>query len=179
MSDNNLPEHIRDKVSNLTGFQRKYCEFRSKGFSQGLAARKAGSQGTDANQYKIGHAVEQIPGVKDYIQYLQDVRAKITGVDEVEVIAKIREVFEAAMKAEGTQLKTALGAAELLGESIGLFGKPATSRNKGVGGKTEEVPDSGTEAFREGAEDDPTMDRINRLQQMMKDLNKGTGSSEK
>ena len=158
-----MPQELEAMVENLTGFQRKYCEFRSKGMTQSLSAQKAGSEVKDsASRGRVGYQIEQMPGVKEYIHFLQEQRSKVVGVDELEIIQKIRAVYEAAMASDC--YKEANVSAKLLGETIGLFGK-ADGRSVNRHSKPQD-------AFEEDNEGVETEDRIKRLQGMMRDLNK-------
>jgi hypothetical protein len=162
MSDSKMPEDLKTKVENLSGFQRKYCEFRSKGFTQALSAFKAGSTAEESARGRVGYQVEQIPGVKEYILYLQEERAKVTGVDELEVIQKIRQVFDRAMHLD--KLKEANTSAQLLGEIIGVLGKGGSAK------KADQNAATPAEAFKAEEDDKEAEERIKRLQTMMKDL---------
>ena len=72
-----LPENIQNIFDNLTGFQKTYCEYRSKGLSQSVSAEKAGSNSQDKQALaSVGYSIEQLPGVKDYLAYLKEERAK-------------------------------------------------------------------------------------------------------
>lgn len=160
-----ITPELQVKISNLSAFQRKYCEYRSKGLTQSLAALKAGSTAQDeAARGRVGYQIEQIDGVKDYIYFLSNERAKITGIDELEVISKLREVYDASMKNEKFQY--ALGSVELLGMMIGLFSKQGKGRN------VDTVPVNPVEAFKEEEDQIQSEDRIKQLQTMLKALNK-------
>ena len=162
-----LPEELQVIVENLNPFQRKYCEYRAKGLKQATAAEKAGSSSEDRNNLgRIGYAVEQIAGVKDYILWLQQARAKVAMIDEVEIIDKLRAIYEAAM--DNTKLKEANTSVELMGNLIGLFGsKGVTTVSKET---NTEQPKNNTEAFKE-EEANETDQRLAKLQQMLKDIN--------
>ena len=157
----NLPPNIQVIFDNLTVFQRTYCEYRSKGLSMATAAEKAGSNGKDNNALKcVGYAIEQLDGVKEYISYLQMERAKVLPVDELEIIARLREVYSSCMLKE--EFREANKALELMGTIIGLFG-----RNKIM-----VKPETGTDSFKDEGGENNTSERIAKLQSMMKDLNK-------
>ena len=162
----NMPPNIQVIFDNMTVFQRTYCEYRSKGLSQSSSAEKAGSNGKDVNALKcVGYAIEQLDGTKEYISFLQIERAKVLPIDELEIIASLREVYQECMRKE--EFREANKALELMGTVIGLFG-----RNKIM-----VRPETGTDAFKdEGVEVNNTNDRIAKLQSMMKDLNKGKQS---
>jgi hypothetical protein len=158
----NLPPNIQTIFDNMTTFQRTYCEYRSKGLSQAIAAEKAGSNGKDKNALTcVGYAIEQLDGAKEYISYLQMERAKVLPVDELEIIAKLREVYSECMRLE--EYREANKALELMGTIIGLFG-----RNKIM-----VKPETGADSFKDEGVENNTNERIAKLQSMMKDLNKG------
>ncbi len=160
-----MPDDMQNVYDNLNGFQRTYCEYRSKGMSMALAAEKAGSGAKDRiSMQSVGASIERIPGVKDLVAYFQAERAKVVPIDEVELIAKLRKVYEEAMDEKNFgQCNKSI---ELMGTMIGVFnGKEKTGPKK---------PDSKADAFKdEGLDAGATNDRIAKLQSMMKDLNKG------
>lgn len=163
-----LPDNLQVIVENMSPFQRKYCEYRAKGLKQGAAAAKAGSNSEDkANLSRIGHQVEQMPGYKDYILWLQQERAKVAMIDEIEIIDKLRSVYSESMN--GNKFREALGSVELMGKLIGLFG----GKEILTAPKSEEQTKENVSAFKdEGEEPNETDARLAKLQQMMKDINK-------
>ena len=164
---NNMPPDLEVQVANFSPFTVTYCEYRAKGLKQAEAAQRAGSTATDrACRGRVGYQTEQLPGVKDYIFWLQQQRAKVAMIDQVEIIDKLRNVYMEAMKLD--KLKEANTAVELMGKMIGLFGASASSIKHGEVAKADT-----TEAFKD--EDDgnnETMARMEKLQQMLKDINK-------
>jgi hypothetical protein len=164
MSD--LPEELDAIVTNLSPFQRVYCEYRAKGLKQAEAASRAGSNASDrAARGRIGYAVEQIPGVKDYIFWLQQQRAKVAMIDQVEIIDKLRQIYDASMRND--KFREANVSVELMGKLIGLFGATASSIKHG-----QETQKDTAEAFKEEeATDNETLARMEKLQQMLKDVN--------
>ena len=165
-----LPDNLQNIYDNMNPLQKKYCEYRSKGLSQSNAALKAGSEAQGKNNLsRVGYGIEQMPGHKDYITHLQQARATVAMIDNIELIDKLRTVYDAAMTND--KFKEALGSIELMGKLIGLFGSA-------VGGsKTNivELPittENNVEAFTdEDAPVNQTDDRITKLQQMMRDVN--------
>lgn len=164
-----LPENIQAVVDNMTPFQRKYCEYRAKGLKQGVAAEKAGSTAQDkAGLSRTGWQVEQLDGSKDYIAWLQQERAKVAMLDEVEIIQKLRAVYDQAMTID--KLKEANTSVELMGKLIGLFGTKEISVKKDEEQSTNVKND--VQAFKdEGDEVNPTEVRIAKLRDMLKDVN--------
>ena len=167
-----LSPEIKSLVENFSTFQKAYCEYRAKGLSQYMAAKKAGSTAQDnSTMGKVGYQVEQIPGAKEYIDFLVNQRMAISVIDGVTIINLIKNVYDTAMKNDN--LKEANAAAKMLGEAIGLFGKKGTvvdtqKLDEPVGG-------AGANAFTADDEDgtnNKTKDRLDQLQQMLKDLNK-------
>jgi len=158
----NLPAHIQTIFDNLTVFQRTYCEYRSKGLSQATSSEKAGSNGKDKNALAcVGYAIEQLDGVKEYISHLQQERAKVFPIDELEIVAKLRDVYTECMRNE--DYKEANKALELMGAIIGLFGK----------NKIMVKSDTSSEAFKDEGLETSASERMAKLQSMMKDLKKG------
>ncbi len=158
-----MPPEIQNICDNLSGFQKTYCEYRSKGLTQALSAEKSGSEAKDRMTLgSVGAQIERIPGVKEYIAYLIQERARITPIDELEIIQKLRIVHSECMLAGN--FHQANKALELMGSIIGLFGGAKTGSKQ----KPETV-----NAFKdEGVEVNGTNDRILKLQSMMKDLNR-------
>lgn len=168
-----LPPELEAPVENLSPFQRTYCEYRAKGLKQAEAAHRAGSNAKDRTaRGRIGYAVEQIPGVRDYIFWLQQQRAKIAMIDQVEIIDKLRQVFTGAMRED--KFGEANKSVELMGKLIGLFSNGSTTLIKGDAARNEQA--SQADAFRaeEGSEEDPndTLVRMEKLQLMILDGNK-------
>ena len=170
---------LKALVSNMSPFQRTYLQMRSRGMSQADAAKRAGSQAGDQQSLgRVGYNVEQIKGAKDYMVYLQEQRTRISMVDEVEVIGNIRKVFEEAMTLG--KMTDALKAAELLGNSIGMFGKTGSSATlqerkseKEIKEASEQL-DKKLEAFKEEniESGNQTDEKYKQLQKLLRDLNK-------
>lgn len=116
-----LPEHIENLIANFTPSQKLYCEYRARGLSQAGAALKAGSTAKADNLRVQGHQWENLPGSKEYIEYLKQQHAQAGLIDAAEIIQKLRKVYDEAI-ATGS-LKDANKAAELLGTMIGVFGR--------------------------------------------------------
>ncbi len=161
-----MPAEIEDLVANMSSLQRKYCEFRSMGLKQGEAANKAGSEAQGAGANRVGYQYENMPGSKEYIEWLKKERGKVSGLEEAEVVRKLREVYKEAMLTG--DLKSANKAIELMGTAIGMWGSGGL---RSVGGKVGTAQDS-TKAFKEDDEGIETEDRIKKLQDMMVTLNK-------
>ena len=165
-----LPENLQIIVENLSPFQRKYCEYRAKGLTQSLCAEEAGSQGKDKTaKGRIGYQVEALPGVKDYILWLQQERAKVAMIDDIEIIEKLRKVYDDAMT-DG-KYPAANEAVRLMGMLIGLFYSKSSIPQEIIEATT--TTTNNTDAFKEDGEEINETDlRLEKLQQMMKDLNK-------
>ncbi len=116
-----LPDHIENLVSQFSPSQKLFCEFRARGLTLAAAAEKAGSTAKKDNLRVQGHQWENLPGSKEYIEYPKQMQAQAALIDGVELIQKLRRVFDAAM-AENA-FKDANKAVELLGNMIGAFGK--------------------------------------------------------
>ncbi len=166
MSD--LTPELKGQIDNLNPFQRKYCEFRSRGMSQGSAAREAGSEAEGSGANRVGYQIEQIPGVKEYILHLQTERSKVHNVDEVEIIAKLRNLYEEGLKLG--KLGDAVKAVALLGTVAGVFDKTG-AKTKIIEGMSE-GQSKAVEAFQEEDPDINAEERIQKLRGMLKDLSK-------
>lgn len=171
MTQITMTDELQMKVDNLTPFQRAYCEHRAKGLSQSLSAAKAGSSAEDKYaRGRIGYQIEQIDGAKEYIQFIKGKRAETAVIDDIEVINMFKEVYKAAFDAG--KYKEANVSAQLIGLAIGLLGKQVTSKStqpNSITGK------NNTEVFKEDEGDEvlnQTDERLEKLKQMMKDLNK-------
>lgn len=164
-----LPPELEATVTNLSPFQRVYCEYRAKGLKQGEAAHRAGSNAADRNsRSRIGYQVEQLAGVKDYIFWLQQQRAKVAMIDQVEIIDKLRQIFDSSMRLD--KFKEANTSVELMGKLIGLFGNSSVLATKAL---TDQASRDTVESFKDSdASDNETLDRMEKLQQMLKDVNK-------
>jgi hypothetical protein len=138
----------------------------------GDAAKRAGSSSEDKQALtRAGYQIENIPGVKEYILWLQNQRALVTTVDETEIVDKLREIYRGAIT--GDKFKEACDAVKLLGMVIGMFGAGAMG-NKVIADKKklDDGSKPNTDAFKDGDDENETEDRLKKLQAMMKDLNK-------
>jgi hypothetical protein len=162
-----MPPDLETTVSNMTPFQRKYCEYRANGHKQGTAAIKAGSESEGSAANRVGYQTENMAGSKEYILWLQQEKAKIACIDEVEIIQKLRAIYEKAMDID--KLSEANKAVELMGTTIGIFGSSVKGLNKK---EALEGQRDIANAFKEDAEGSKTDERILKLQAMLKDINK-------
>lgn len=148
MTDERMPDEIKRQIELLTPMQRKYCEYRAKGLKQYEAAGKAGSSATTKESMgRVGYNIERMPGASEYINWLQEQRAKQACVDEIEIIEKIRAVYDEAMN-DGKYAE-ANKAAQMLGEMIGAFNK---SKVKQEPTKEKEQTKNNVQAFKESGE---------------------------
>lgn len=162
--ESKMPDNLRVKVEKLTPYQRKYCEYRAKGLKQADAAEKAGSGAADrAAMSRGGYNIEQMDGAKDYILWLQEQRARASVVDEIEVIEKLRAVYEQAM--DSNKFAEANKAAELLGNAIGMFKPTGSSKTAEVSSK--DGPKNNTKAFKEDSDDTETSERLSKLAKLI------------
>lgn len=168
-----MPEELAQAVHQMTPLQKAYCEYRAKGLSQAQSALKAGSNAADSSaRARVGYQIEQMPGCKDYIVWLQSQRATSAVVDQLELINMLRKVYDRAMQID--KLKEANTSVELLGECLGILGTPALKLSKEEQKPQETKP---TTAFldeeEQQADHHSTTERVNKLQQMLIDVNKG------
>ncbi len=169
-----MPEDMKLKVELMSTFQRTYCEFRARGFSQSQSAQRAGSTANEKKDLgRVGWQVETVDGAKDYIAWLKEQRAKTSIIDRTKVIEMIAEVYKVAMDKE--ELKEANNAAKLLGQALGLF----DHKTLGVANKEEvstSVSKNNTDAFKDGEdtelEPNQSDSKYKELQDMLKELNK-------
>lgn len=166
-----LPDHLVHRVEALSNFQRTYCEFRAKGLTQAEAALRAGSDAKDAQaRGSVGYSIERIDGAKEYISFLTEQRAVASGLDTLEIINKLRDIYDYAVS-KG-QLKEANRSIELMAQVIGILGgKGRASVGSSKEGTT--LTKNDTEAFKEEevTTTNETEDRIKELQLMIKQVN--------
>jgi len=164
-----MSDTLKTKVEQMTPFMRKYCEYRAKGLKQSESAEKAGSKASDkAALGRVGYNTEQMDGVKEYIVFLSTARAKSASIDEIEIVNKLRRVYEEAMDAN--KFADANKATELLGNMIGAFKK----EEKVITSKVE-ASKNNTKAFKEDeadSEQEITADRLTKIRNMVNDLQK-------
>ena len=124
-------KELRSAVERMTTFQRRYCEYRGRGLNQPDSAQKAGSKAADRQALgRVGYNLEtSVKGAREYIAYLQAVKAEAACVDELEIIEGLRNVVKESM--DNGKFNDANKALELLGSYIGMFGK-----NKVAGDQT-------------------------------------------
>lgn len=149
-----MPDELRRKVELLNTFQRKYCEYRAKGLSMADASSKAGSKAKDRKGLsRVGWNLENAnEGAKDYIDWLIEVRATTAMVDSVEIVDKLRRVFDDSMTE--SKYGEAVKAAMALGDMIGVFDKNRIANPKGVGEdlRTQKETKNDVDAFKEEGE---------------------------
>lgn len=161
-----MPDNIQNIYDNLTGFQKTYCEYRSRGLSQAVAAEKSGSAAKDKGALaSVGFQVESTTGIREYIDFLKEERAKTLPIDETEVVGKLRKVYEKAM--EDGDYKAANEAVKLLGMVVGTFGAGKT------GPRSKQDKEDEANPFKdEGMEPGTVSNRLNKILAMQKDLDK-------
>ena len=159
-----MPDELRRQVELLTPMQRKYCEYRAKGLKQYQAAERAGSTAkTKESKGRVGYNMEQEPGAEDYINWLQDLRARQACVDDIEVIEKIRQVYDEAMEAK--RFGDANNAAKMLGDMIGAFSNKTIHKEV----VSTDGPKNDVSAFKESGE--TVEERAKKLRALIKDVN--------
>lgn len=180
MSSAKMSELLKDKVAQLSNFQRTYCEYRSRGFSQSASSARAGSTAEGKpNLSVVGHQIEQQEGAKEYIQWLKDQRAQTQALDQTRVIEMITEVYKTAMDKE--DLKEANSAIKLLAMTFGMLdhkSKGVVENKKVIELTDKDKPVNNTDAFKEESSEDmnanETDDKIKQLQTMLLDINRSS-----
>src|ERR1700761_36952 len=90
-----MPEALAGLVANFTPLQLRYADCRAKGLKQSDAAKKAGSKATDRGSLgRVGHQFEQLSGMKEYISFLYEKRARASVLDEIELVEKARAIWD-------------------------------------------------------------------------------------
>lgn len=156
------------KVAQFTGLQKRYAEYRAKGFKQSDSALKAGSKASDrAALGRVGYSFEQLDGMKEYISFLYEKRARASVIDEIELVEKLRAVFEESM--EDKNFTSANKSVELMGLMIGAFKKDAAVAPKESSSKTK--TSNNLEAFKEADQDVSSSDKLKSINSLMKSMN--------
>lgn len=166
VTSDKMPEELKIKLEKLTPFTRKYAEYRAKGLKQADAAQKAGSKAaTRSSLTRVGYNTEQFDGVKEYILWLEHKRAKACVIDDVELINKARDTYEAAMDRD--KYGDAVKALDILCKIAGIYDQVSNDavKNQGNGDKKSK---NNTEAFKEDVEHESPEERLKRLQSMLK-----------
>lgn len=173
ITSDRMPEELKNKLANLSSFARKYAEYRAKGLRQPDASLKAGSKAKGrAALGRVGWNTEQLEGVKDYILWLEHKRAKASVIDDLELVDKLREVYDEAMRAG--KYNDANKAVELLGNMIGAFAKDKGSNP--IAEKHEASSKNDTKAFKEEIEGREVDERVKKLQKMLEDAKQGNAT---
>lgn len=170
VAQDTMPPVLKELIKNLSPFERRYAEFRAKGMKQSLAAYKAGSKATTKeSRGRVGYNTEQKEGVKDYIMWLEQRRAKASVIDQIEIAQKFRDVYDEAMK-KGN-LMAANKAAEHLATLGGFMGGNSLKAIKKQQDKMIEnhknVTKTNTEAFTQDTDETTEISqRLEKLQRM-------------
>lgn len=159
-----MPKDLQVLVDQMNTIQKRYAEFRSKGLKQSDAAQKAGSKASGrAALGRVGYQWEQLPGMKEYISFLYEKRARASVVDEIEIIEKLRANYELAI--ENGRIDHANKAVELMGMMIGAF---KTNQTKEVKEVAKGGPKNNIDAFKNEGEETTQDDRVKRINNLMK-----------
>lgn len=169
MNLDKMSDELECLVANMSSTQRLYCEYRSKNLSAKESARKAGSNANEDRLKNIGYQIEQMAGSKEYIVWLREQQVKYAVIDQAEILEKLRRVYNKAYDLE--KLKDANESVRLMGQMVGLFGAKDNSGSSDKPLKEGSVDVSG---FKDeaGTEENETTARIEKLQDMLKELNR-------
>jgi len=164
---------LKTQVEGMSTAQRRYAEYRARGFNQPDSAERAGSEAkTRESLSRVGYNWEvTVDGLKEYIMYLQLKRAQWYGVEESEVVEKLRETYDSAIDAG--KFGDAIKAAELLGQYIGMFGKAGAGASKsGNPNEKERVGaiENDVNAFKDDGE--AVGERVKKFAHLLKDMYK-------
>jgi phage terminase small subunit len=116
---------LRELLTQMTPLQIKFVEAYIKTASAAKAARMAGSK--SANPDIVGYTMLKMPKVQQAIAIAMKKRIEAVGLDTVEVIQKIREVYHQAM--EEKKFSDAIKACELLQKEIDKASKAPSDLN--------------------------------------------------
>lgn len=107
---------LRELLKDMTAFQIRFVEQYIRTASPGMAAKLAGS--TSARPEQIGYNLLQEEKIQKAIAIAMKKRIEAVGLDTIEVIQKLREIYDAAMLAG--KYDAANKACELLMKQIDL-----------------------------------------------------------
>lgn len=163
-----MDKKLKTQVEQMTPTQRRYAEYRARGYNQPDSAEKAGSEASTRDGLgRVGYNWEvNVDGLKDYILFLQMKRAQWFGVEEGEVIEKIRTTFELAL--EAGKFAEANKAAELLGTYIGMFGKNQTKTGNPNEKERKGAIQNDVEAFKD--EGEGMAERVKKFAHILKEV---------
>ena len=189
ITSDKMPELLQAKLEKLSPFTKRYAEFRAKGLKQSDASKKAGSNASTRKSLgRVGYNTEQQDGVKEYIAWLDYRRAKASVIDDLEIIDKLREVYDNAL-ADG-KYSDANKAVEHLANMSGLFEKnKADAKKSSKDNSSFSNSENGTEnnsslkndtsSFTDELEGLETEDRLKRLRVLSSVANKTKVKSDK
>lgn len=135
---------LRDILIGLSPFQIRFIEQYIRTGSAGQAARLAGSEAK--NPETVGYKMLQDERIIKAISIAMKKRIEAVGLDSVEVIMKIREVYDAAM--EAGKFQDANKACELLQKEIERASKAAEVPSQAKG-KLDKLKTDGVEVSEE------------------------------
>lgn len=105
---------LRELLTTMTAMQIRFVEAYVKTASAAQAARMAGSK--SANPEIVGYTMLKMPKIQQAVAIAMKKRIEAVGLDTVEVIQKIREVYNHALNEKNYQ--AAIKACELLQKEI-------------------------------------------------------------
>jgi phage shock protein A len=165
----NMTQELKNIVEGLTPMQRRYAEYRSKGMKQADAAAKAGSTSKDRKALtRTGYNWEQLDGMKEYIAFLYQKRAEAAILDEVEIVEKLREAVERAMRIDRPDW--AVKGIECMGNMIGAFDK--TPKAVKQANQKDDKGKSSTDAFKHEGEVPDNSQRLKEIHSLMHSIQK-------
>jgi len=137
---------LRELLTTMTPLQIRFVEAYVKTASAAQAARMAGSK--SGNPEIVGYTMLKMPKVQQAVAIAMKKRIEAVGLDTIEVIQKIREVYNHALSEKNYQ--AAIKACELLQKEI-----DKAKVTKGVIGEQLEKDSRGTKApVEEGGKDE-------------------------
>ncbi len=141
---------LRELLTQMTPLQIKFVEAYIKTASAAKAARMAGSK--SANPDIVGYTMLKMPKVQQAIAIAMKKRIEAVGLDTVEVIQKIREVYHQAM--EEKKFSDAIKACELLQREIDKAAKAPSSDLNAVGSALVKAKEGRKEVEAESGKDE-------------------------
>jgi phage terminase small subunit len=116
-------EKLRELLLSLSAFQVRFVEQYIRTASAGMAAKLAGSQSNTPEA--VGYKLLQLPKIQQCIAIAMKKRIEAVGLDSIEVIHKIRTLYDRCME-EG-KFDTAAKACELLQRELNSVHKGGKS----------------------------------------------------
>jgi phage terminase small subunit len=145
---------LRELLTSMTAMQIRFVEAYVKTASAAQAARMAGSK--SANPEIVGYTMLKNPKVQQAIAIAMKKRIEAVGLDTIEVITKIREVYNHALNEKN--YAAAIKACELLQKEIDKANGP--QKKNAVGEQLEKDSRGGSKPTESNEEKDEALAKV-------------------